>query len=421
MTLQINNSDSSFASMLKLIEVAAKQINLDEKIYKVLQEPSKEVIVYLPVLMDNGSLRVFKGYRVIYSTLLGPSKGGIRYNPGVELDEVKALAAWMTWKCALVGLPFGGAKGGIECDPKQLSASELERLTRAYTLAMLETFGPDKDIPAPDMGTGPREMAWIMDTYSQAHGKITPAVVTGKPVAIGGSLGRTEATGRGIMINTLAALKKIKLDINKVTVAIQGFGNVGSYTAQLLQEQGAKIVAISDLSGAYYNPKGIDIRQAISYKAKNRELEGLPGAKKLTNGELLTLAVDILIPAASPHVITSENAGQIQAKLIVEGANGPISAAADDMIHQRGIMIIPDILANAGGVVVSYFEWIQNRQGTKWAKEKVYRKADKILHDAYHSVYETAQKHHTSMRTAAYIVAISKVAEAYQVRTSIQK
>jgi glutamate dehydrogenase (NAD(P)+) len=417
----LNNSDSSFSSMLKLVKIASQYINLDEKIHRVFEEPTKEVIVSLPILMDDGSLRVFKGYRIIYSTLLGPSKGGIRYNPYVELDEVKALAAWMTWKCALVDLPFGGAKGGIECDPKALSVGELERLTRAYTTAMLEVFGPDKDIPAPDMGTGPREMAWIMDTYSQAHGKIIPAVVTGKPVAIGGSLGRVEATGRGIMINTLAALKKMGLDINKVTIAIQGFGNVGSYTAQLLQEQGAKIVAISDLSGAYYNPKGIHVQEAISYKAKNRELKGFPGTEELTNQELLTLGVDILIPAASPHVITSENAAYIQAKLIVEGANGPITADADSIIHDKGIMVIPDILANAGGVVVSYFEWVQNRQGTKWSKEKVYQKADKILQDAYHRVYEITQKYNTSMRTGAYIVAINKVAEAYQLRNNIKK
>lgn len=421
MNPNIANLDTSFSSMLQLMEAASKHIKLDEKIYKVLQEPTKEVIVSLPIMMDDGSIRVFKGYRVVYSTLLGPSKGGIRYNPGVELDEVRALAACMTWKCALVDLPFGGAKGGIECDPKQLSVGELERLTRAYTLAMLEVLGPDKDIPAPDMGTGPREMAWIMDTYSQAHGKIIPAVVTGKPIVLGGSLGRTEATGRGIMVNTLAALKKMKLDINKVTVALQGFGNVGSYAAQLLHEKGAKIVAISDLSGAYYSPKGINIPQAIAYKAKHGTLKGLPDTEQLANGALLELAVDILIPAASSHVITGKNANQIQAKLIVEGANGPITADADTILQRKGIIIIPDILANAGGVVVSYFEWVQNRQGNKWPKDKVYKKADKILEDAYYRVHETSQKYKTSMRTGAYIIAVSKVAEAYQLRTSLKK
>jgi glutamate dehydrogenase (NAD(P)+) len=340
----------------------------------------------------------------------------------VELDEVKALAAWMTWKCALVDLPFGGAKGGIECDPKHLSAGELERLTRAYTIAMLEVFGPDKDIPAPDMGTGPREMAWIMDTYNQAQGAITPAVVTGKPVAIGGSLGRVEATGRGITVSTLAALQQLKINVKNVTVAIQGFGNVGSHAAQLLQEKGAKIVAISDSSGAYYNANGIDIQQAIAYKAKYGRLAGLPGTKELPSEDLLTLAVDVLIPAASPNAITHENAHKVQARLIVEGANGPITAEADEIIHNhKNIMVIPDILANAGGVVVSYFEWVQNRQGTKWPIEKVYQKADYIMQDAYSRVYEASKKYQTSMRKAAYVVAVNKVAQAYQLRSTLKK
>lgn len=411
-------AESPLASMHKQVEIAAKLVGLDEAIYKVLQVPAQQVVVSLPIVMDDGSMRVFKGYRVIYSKLLGPSKGGIRYHPAVELDELEALAGWMTWKCALAGLPFGGAKGGIQCDPKQLSVGELERLTRAYATAMLDVFGPDKDIPAPDVGTGPREMAWIMETYSQARGQLTPAVVTGKPVAIGGSLGRVEATGRGIMLNMLAALKSLKLDVTKVTVAIQGFGNVGSHTAELLHAQGAKIVAISDSSGAYYNSRGIDIPQAIAHKAKSGELKGLSGAQVLPGQDILTLAVDVLIPAALPNAITVENASQVRAKLIVEGANGPLTAEADEIIHnQKRILIIPDILANAGGVIVSYLEWVQNRQGSKWTQEKVYKQADKLLQDAYNSVYETAQKYHTSMRTAAYIVAINRVAQAYQAST----
>ncbi|ACE06171.1 hypothetical protein Aasi_0793 [Candidatus Amoebophilus asiaticus 5a2] len=422
MNYTLTNDDSPFESMLKHVNDASQIIGLDEKIYNVLQSPDKQVIVSLPIIMDDGTVQVFKGYRVIYSRLLGPSKGGIRYNSHVELDEVKALAAWMTWKCALVDLPFGGAKGGVECDPKQLSAGELERLTRSYTTAMLEVFGPDKDIPAPDMGTGPREMAWIMDTYNQAHGTITPAVVTGKPVAIGGSLGRVEATGRGIMVSTLAALQQLKINVKNATVAIQGFGNVGSYTAQLLQEKGAKIVAISDLSGAYYSANGIDIQQAIAHKAKYGRLTGLLGTKELPNQDLLTLAVDVLIPAASPNAITHENAHQVQAKLIVEGANGPLTAEADEIIHNhKNIMVIPDILANAGGVVVSYFEWVQNRQGTKWPIEKVYQKADYIIQDAYNRVYEASKKYQTSMRKAAYIVAVNKVAQAYQLRSTLKK
>jgi glutamate dehydrogenase (NAD(P)+) len=422
MNYTLTNEANPFESMLKHVDAASQIIGLSKKISSVLQAPDKQVIVSLPIIMDDGTVHVFKGYRVIYSRLLGPSKGGIRYNPHVELDEVKALAGWMTWKCALVDLPFGGAKGGIECDPKKLSVGELERLTRAYTTAMLEVFGPDKDIPAPDMGTSSREMAWIMDTYNQAHGTITPAVVTGKPVAIGGSLGRVEATGRGITVSALVALQQLKINVENATVAIQGFGNVGTYAAQLLQEKGARIVAISDLSGAYYNIDGIDIQKAITHKAKYGRLTGLPGTKELPSQDLLTLAVDVLIPAASPNAITHENAHQIQAKLIVEGANGPITAEADEIIHKRkNIMVIPDILANAGGVVVSYFEWVQNRQGTKWPVEKVYQKADHIIKDAYTKVYEASQKYNTSMRTAAYIVAINKVAQAYQLRTTLKR
>jgi glutamate dehydrogenase (NAD(P)+) len=407
----------TFDSMLARLTAASQVLNLDPAIYNVLKEPIKQITVSLPIAMDDGTIRVFQGYRVIHSNFLGPSKGGIRYAEQVDLDEVKALAAWMTWKCALIGLPFGGAKGGIICNPKKMSIGELERLTRAYTASMAQVFGPDQDIPAPDMGTGPREMAWIMDEYSKIHEAITPAVVTGKPIVLGGSLGRVEATGRGIMINTLAAIQKLALNLQGFTVAIQGFGNVGANSAQLLQEQGAKIIAISDASGAFYNENGIDIQQAIAYKAKHGELKGFAGASQLpTSQDLLTLKVDVLIPAAIPNVITTALAPKIQAKLIVEGANGPVVAEADAILEEKGIMVIPDILANAGGVLVSYFEWVQNRQGDYWSKEEVETKAAKIMKEAFEKVYTTAQKHAVSMRTAAYIIAVEQVAKAYQAR-----
>ena len=421
--INCNKEEDTFSSMLQQIDIAAKILGLDETIYRILQEPAKQVIVSLPVSMDNGSIQLFKGYRVIYSTLLGPSKGGIRYNPEVNLEEVKALSAWMTWKCALVDIPFGGAKGGILCDPHKLSVNELKRLTEAYTLSMVGVFGPDKDIPAPDMGTSSREMAWLMDTYNQATNTISPAVVTGKPVERGGSLGRTEATGRGITTSIIAASKMIKLSLSKATVAIQGFGNVGSYAAKLLQEQGATIVAISDLSGSYYNSKGINIQEAILYKSKYGKLAGLPGATKLTNKEdILTLAVDILVPAALPNAINKHNADKISAKLIVEGANGPITAEADKILYEKKkIMVIPDILANAGGVVVSYFEWVQNKQGTKWSREKVYKQADKVMQAAYGKVLEASKKYKTSMRISAYIVALNKIVDAYQASNILKK
>jgi len=415
----MQDPNNPLESMMARLAEAAQLLKLDERIYHVLKEPAKEITVSLPVVMDDGTIRVFKGYRVIHSNLLGPSKGGIRYNPLVNLDEVKALAAWMAWKCALVGIPFGGAKGGIQCNPKEMSVGELERLTRAYTRAMLNVFGPDKDIPAPDMGTGPREMAWLMDEYGKGHQIIAPAVVTGKPLVIGGSQGRVEATGRGIMVATLAAMKKLHLKPQQATIAIQGFGNVGAYAALLLQEQGAKVVAISDLSGTYYAEKGIDIRQAMQHKAQHKKLAGLAGVKKLSHEAVLTLPVDVLIPAAMENVITKANAHQIQAKLIVEGANGPIAATADAIIHKKkGIMVVPDILANAGGVVVSYFEWVQNRSGDSWPQERIEMQAASTIQEAFERVYKVSKQYGVSMRTAAYITAIEKVTQAYQYRGS---
>ena len=367
--------------------------------------------------MDDGTIKVFEGYRVIHSTILGPSKGGIRFDPHVNLDEVKALAAWMTWKCAVVDIPYGGAKGGVTCNPREMSTGEIERLMRAYTQAMADVFGPDRDIPAPDMGTGPREMAWLMDQFSRNQGMTTHAVVTGKPLVMGGSLGRTEATGRGVMVTAMAAMEKLKINPYKATCAVQGFGNVGSWAANLLHERGLIVQAVSDLSGAYYNEKGLDIAAVTKYREANKgALDGFEGAQKISNEELLTLPVDLLVPAATEDVITHTNAANIKAKLIVEGANGPTSSKADNIINEKGIVVVPDILANAGGVTVSYFEWVQNRLGYKWTADRVNRRSDRIMKDAFINVYKTAQEYKVPMRIAAYMVAIDKVAKTYKYR-----
>ncbi len=411
------NKENPFESMMSRFHDAAQLIGLDEETYEVLKTPTKQVIVSLPVTMDNGKKKVFEGYRVIHSNILGPSKGGIRYDMGVTLDEVKALAAWMTWKCAVVDIPYGGGKGGIICNPRSMSVGELERLTRAYTSSLVDVFGPDQDIPAPDMGTGPREMAWLMDEYSRSQGRTVHAVVTGKPLVVGGSLGRTEATGRGVMVSTLASMAKLRLNPGRSTCAVQGFGNVGSISAQLIEERGIKICGISDHTGAYWNEKGIDINKAIGFRNGNGGiLDGFKEAERITNEELLESKVDILIPAAKEDVITVANAHKIQAKLIVEGANGPTNAKADSIIYEKGISVVPDILANAGGVTVSYFEWVQNRLGYKWTEDRVNRRLDRIMQESYERVYKAAKDYNVSMRLAAYIVAISKVAETLKYR-----
>ncbi|MEO9872902.1 Glu/Leu/Phe/Val family dehydrogenase [Ekhidna sp.] len=413
----IKDRDNPFESMMSRFQIAAEHLGLDQEVYDVLKTPAKQVIVSLPVTMDNGSIKVFEGYRVIHSTILGPSKGGVRYDMDVNIDEVKALAAWMTWKCAVVDIPYGGAKGGIKCNPRKMSAGEVERLTRAFTQAMHDVFGKDRDIPAPDMGTGPREMAWMMDQYSRNHGMTVNSVVTGKPLVLGGSLGREEATGRGVMISALAAMEKQKINPFKATCAIQGFGNVGSWAAQLLEERGVNIVAVSDLSGAYYNAEGINIKKAMEYRnGNNGSLEGFAGAEKIDSEDLLLLEVDVLVPAAIEDVITQANADKIKAKMIVEGANGPTSAKADAIINEKGILAVPDILANAGGVTVSYFEWVQNRLGYGWTRERVSRRSDRIMKTAFDKVYNTAKEYDVSMRIAAYIVAIDKVAKTYKFR-----
>lgn len=413
----IKDKENPLESMMSRFDAAVKILGISDEMYDILKVPARQIIVGLPVTMDNGKLRVFEGYRVIHSTILGPGKGGIRFDPDVTLDEVRALAAWMTWKCAVVDIPYGGAKGGVACNPREMSAGEMERLMRAYTSAMLDIFGPDKDIPAPDMGTGPREMAWLMDEYSKAKGMTVQGVVTGKPLVLGGSLGRTEATGRGVMVSALAAMEKLGIKPNQSNAAIQGFGNVGSFAALLLSEKGVKINSLSDISGAYYNDKGIDVASAMAYRNNNNgTLEGFTGAELISAEEQLSLAVDLLVPAAKEDVITKNNAESIQAKLIVEGANGPTSYKADDIINNKGIMVVPDILANAGGVTVSYLEWVQNRIGYKWDLDRINRRCDRAMNEAFSNVFEVSQKYNVSLRLAAYILAIDKVSSSYKFR-----
>ena len=413
----IKDKENPLESMMQRFDKAVELLGISDEMYYILKVPARQVTVGLPITMDNGSIKVFEGYRVLHSNILGPGKGGIRFDPDVNLDEIRALAAWMTWKCAVVDIPYGGAKGGIACNPREMSAGEMERLMRAYTVSMLDVFGPDKDIPAPDMGTGPREMAWLMDEYSKAKGMTVNAVVTGKPLVLGGSLGRTEATGRGVMTSALAGMDKLKINPYKSTAAVQGFGNVGSHAAALLHERGVMIKAISDISGAYYNEKGIDIEGAMKFRdLNNGTLENFPGAERITNEELLTLDVDVLVPAAKEDVINNENARYIQAKMIVEGANGPTSASADDIINEKGILVVPDILANAGGVTVSYFEWVQNRIGYKWTLDRVNRRSDRIMKDAFDKVFLVSQQYKVPMRIAAYIVAIKTVSDTYKFR-----
>lgn len=410
------SSESPFESMMERFRFAAELLGLDSGLFKYLSSPVKQVIVSIPVVMDNGTIEVFEGYRVIHDNVLGPSKGGIRYSPDVNIEEVKALAAWMTWKCAVVNVPFGGAKGGIRCNPKELSLAELERLTRRYTANLLDVFGPDQDIPAPDMNTNEQVMAWIMDTYSMNVQRTETAVVTGKPIILGGSQGRKEATGRGVVTVTLSALNKIGLRPNKATIAVQGFGNVGSVSAQLMFEQGADIIAISDLSGGFYRKEGIDIPAAIAHVREKGSLEGYPDADPITNDELLELECDVLIPAAKEDQISKHNAHKIKAKIISEGANGPVTANADTILEQNGIMVIPDILANAGGVTVSYFEWVQDRQGYFWTEERVNRRLNRMMKNAFDNLYNVSQQFHITLRQAAYVYSIDKVATTLKMR-----
>jgi len=395
---------------------AAELLNLDPGLYKILRHPEKQITTSIPVVMDNGEIEVFTGHRVLYNTSRGPGKGGIRYDMGVTLDEVTALAAWMTWKCAVVDVPFGGAKGGVLCDPYRMSKGELERLTRRYTASLLDVFGPDSDVPAPDVNTNEQVMAWIMDTYSMHKRHTAPAVVTGKPVVMGGSRGRREATGRGVMLVVKEALRTLGLPLNGTKVAVQGFGNVGSVAARLLEQEGLTIVAISDKTGGVYNPNGINVQDAIEYVRKNRFLEGYSSGDPITNEELLELDVDVLVPAALENVITRHNAPKIRAKIIAEGANGPTSARADAILEDNGIFVVPDILANAGGVTVSYFEWVQNREGYYWSEDVVNERLRDVMIRSFDDVHRYTKSHNVNMRTAAYMVSIDRVAAMHRLR-----
>jgi glutamate dehydrogenase (NAD(P)+) len=410
------NEANPFEAMIVRFDHAAKLLALDPGLYKVLRHPEKQIIVSVPIQRDNGEVEVYTGYRVLHNTSRGPAKGGIRFDLNVTLDEVKALAAWMTWKCAVVNIPFGGAKGGVVCDPPNLSLGELEKITRRYTAALIEVIGPESDIPAPDVNTNERVMAWIMDTYSMHKRHSVTAVVTGKPIEMGGSLGRREATGRGCSIVTKEALKHLGLPLRGTKVAVQGFGNVGSVSAQLLQQEGLTVVAVSDMQGGVYNAHGLNINDAIEWVKKHKFLKGFPAGEPVSNEDLLTLDVDVLVPAAVENAITSENARDIKAKVICEGANGPTSAAADEMLEQKGIFVIPDILANAGGVTVSYFEWVQDRGGYFWDEATVNERLANIQRKAFQDVLAVSAKHKVNMRIAAYMLAIDRVAAVHRLR-----
>jgi glutamate dehydrogenase (NAD(P)+) len=389
---------------------------IDPNLIGVLSKVKKSVEVSVPVRMDDGSIGVFDGYRVTHNVARGPSKGGIRYHPGVTRDEIKALAMWMTWKCSLMGLPFGGAKGGVVCNPKELSVGELERLTRRYTSEIINEIGPEKDIPAPDVGTNEQVMAWIFDTFSMNMGHSVLGVVTGKPLAVGGSVGRTEATARGALYCIRTALMKQGRRLDGTRVAIQGFGNVGSNLARLLADEGARVVALSDTSGAVANPYGIDVRAALTYKAEHGLLTGVPGTEELSNEELIELECDVLAPCALEQVVNEENAPRVKARMICEGANGPVTPAADDVLEERGVLVLPDVLANAGGVVVSYFEWVQGLQEYFWREDEVNAKLHDIVARAFEEAWLTRDRYATSLRMASYGLAVQRVTEATTTR-----
>lgn len=405
-----SDEKNPFEAMSERFDRAARLLGLDEDLYAVMRVPSRELKVYVPVRMDTGHIRVFEGYRVQHNFARGPAKGGIRYAPDVSLDEVKALSAWMTWKCAVVNVPFGGAKGGIICDPHQMSLGELERLTRRYTAELIDFIGPEKDVPAPDMNTNEQTMAWVMDTYSMHARHTVTSVVTGKPVALGGSLGRREATGRGVMITVNEAIKRYKLTPEKTTVVVQGSGNVGGIGAELMHAAGYKVIAISDVGGAIYNKKGLDIPEILKYWQDNRSFEGFSKADQLSNKELLEIDCDVLAPCATENQITSENAGRLKCKILAEGANGPTTPKADKILHDKGVFVIPDILCNAGGVTVSYFEWVQDRMGYFWSEAEVNARLEDKMVASFNELVHYSEKHAVDSRTAAYMMAIDRVA-----------
>ena len=408
--------ENPFEAMMSRFDYAAQLLNLDSGLYKVLRNAEKQLIVSVPVQMDSGQVEVFTGYRVLYNTSRGPGKGGIRFDKAVTLEEVTALAAWMTWKCAVVNIPFGGSKGGVNCDPLAMSMGELERMTRRYTSAIMQLLGPDSDVPAPDVNTNERVMAWVMDTYSMQMRHTVTSVVTGKPIEMGGSLGRREATGRGCMIVTQEALRHLGLPATGARVAVQGFGNVGSVSADLLHRAGFTVVAVSDVRGGIYNEKGLDVPDVLAWRSKNRYLSGYTKAQAITNDELLALNCEVLMPAAMENVITAKNAGAIRAKVIVEGANGPTAAGADEILDRKGIFVVPDILANAGGVTVSYFEWVQDRGGYFWDEETVNSRLTTIMTTSFRNVLDVAKKYNVNMRIGAYTLAIDRVAAVHRLR-----
>src|SRR5436309_2242842 len=407
---------STFGAMLEEFNVAARLLKLDPGVWKILTNPKRQIVVSCPVQMDNGEIEVFTGFRVQYNITLGPAKGGIRYHPDVNLDEITALAAWMTWKCAVAHIPFGGGKGGIICDPGKMSKRELEALTRRYIAEIVDAIGPEKDVPAPDVNTNEQIMAWVMDTYSMHVGHTTTSVVTGKPVELGGSMGRREATGRGVMIATREAARHVGIDINGATIAVQGFGNVGSISAELLSAMGAKIVAITDWKGGVYNAKGLDLAKLAEHVKQSKTVDGFPGSERIANEQLFKLDVDIVIPAALENQITIDNAPDIRAKVVVEGANGPTTPDAHRHLHERGIFVVPDILANSAGVTASYFEWVQDRYGYFWTESEVNERLERKMCEAFDDVLQMSIKYNVDMRTAAYVVAINRVATVTRMR-----
>jgi glutamate dehydrogenase (NAD(P)+) len=410
--LELNPLHAAEARFLE----AAERLRLDDGMCKILRTPAREIIVHIPVMLDDGRLEVFTGFRVQHSIARGPAKGGVRYAPDVTLDEVRALAAWMTWKCAVVNIPFGGAKGGVICDPQIMSQSELERLTRRYTAEIIEFLGPEKDVPAPDMNTNEQTMAWIMDTFSMHERHTVNAVVTGKPVNLGGSLGRTGATGRGCMIVTLEALKRFGMEPQQTRVVIQGFGNVGGWAARLMAEAGFRIICIIEADGAVYHSGGLDVLRLMEHRRATGSILDFPEGENLPRDEALFLECDVLLPAAKENVITSQNAHRIRTKILCEGANGPTTAAADPILAARGIFVIPDILANAGGVTVSYFEWVQDRQGYFWSEESVNRRLENIMVRSFADVTAYAERHGVNNRIAAYMLALDRVKYAIELR-----
>jgi glutamate dehydrogenase (NAD(P)+) len=415
--LDNNSVDNPYQMALKQLEETAKLINLDPGIHKILSKPKRILTVSLPVKMDDGSIEVFTGYRSQHNDARGPFKGGIRYHPQVTIEEVMALSMWMTWKCAIVDIPLGGGKGGIICNPKELSKMEIERLTRRYAYSIADIIGPHTDIPAPDVYTGGEEMSWIMDTYSMLKGNYAqPEVITGKPISIGGSLGRTEATGRGVSITVREAVKKLNIPMNDATVVVQGFGNAGQFAAKLVEEQGAKIIAVSDTKGAIINKNGFKTNELIKYKNANKSVIGFKGSTDITNEDLLTTECTILIPAALENQITKDNASKINTKIIAEAANGPTTPEADDILYQNKVLVIPDVLANSGGVTVSYFEWLQNLRREYWTENYVNERLDGILTKAFVDVYNAHLQYNTNMRTASIASAVQRVAEAIKLR-----